>query len=54
MESIVAHDRLFRFKSMRQGKIFVEETRDGLTRRLALYEIHVFKETVKQGLDELE
>jgi hypothetical protein len=50
METIVAHDYLFQFKARRDGAIYVEETTNETARRLALYEIHAFKEIVKQRI----
>jgi hypothetical protein len=43
METIVAHDYLFQFKSVQDGKVLVEETTNTRARCLALYEIHTFK-----------
>ena len=43
METIVAHDHLFQFKTVQDGKILVEETTNELARCLALYEIQTFK-----------
>ena len=53
METIVAHDSLFQFKEMHEGKVFVEERPNERTRSLALYEIHVFKEIAKNSLQEV-
>jgi hypothetical protein len=43
METIVAHDYLFQFKAMQDGKVLVEETTNETARCLALYEIQTFK-----------
>jgi hypothetical protein len=43
METIVAHDYLFQFKTMQDGKVLVEETTNVTARCLALYEIQTFK-----------
>jgi hypothetical protein len=48
METIVCHDHLFQFKTMQDGKIFVEETTNATARCLALYEIQMFKEIMVQ------
>jgi len=47
MENIVAHDYLFQFKMMQDGKVLVEETTNEQARRLALYEIQTFKAMLK-------
>jgi hypothetical protein len=43
METIVAHDYLFQFKTVQDGKVLVEETTNATARCLALYEIQTFK-----------
>ena len=43
METIIAHDHLFQFKTVQDGKVLVEETTNELARCLALYEIQTFK-----------
>ena len=48
METIVAHDHLFQFKTMQDGKVLVEETTNETARCLALYEIQTFKKIVQQ------
>jgi len=47
METIVAHDHLFRLKTVQNGKVMVEETTNEQARRLALYEIQMFKAMLK-------
>ena len=44
---------LFQFKARHQGIVYVEETTNERARRLALYEMHAFKEIVKSRMDEL-
>jgi hypothetical protein len=53
VETIVAHDHLFRLKEAHEGRVFVEETMNEITRRLALYELHAFKEIVKSRMGEM-
>lgn len=53
IETIVAHDHLFQFKARHEGIVYVEETTNERARRLALYEMHAFKEIVKSRMDEL-
>jgi hypothetical protein len=48
METIVAHDHLFQFKTVQDGKVLVEETTNEVARRLALYEIQTFKAMMKR------
>ena len=48
IETIVAHDHLFQFKTMQDGKVLVEETTNERARRLALYEIQTFKEMMRR------
>jgi hypothetical protein len=48
METIVAHDHLFQFKTMQDGKILITETTNETVQRLALYEIRTFKAIVQQ------
>ena len=43
METIVAHDHLFQFTSVQDGKVLIEETTNAAVRCLALYEIQTFK-----------
>jgi hypothetical protein len=50
METIVAHDYLFQFKTMEDGKVLVQETTNEHARRLACYEIHLFKTLVQRHL----
>jgi hypothetical protein len=47
METIVAHDYLFQFKTVQDGKVLVEETTNATARCLALYEIQTFKAMLK-------
>ena len=47
METIVAHDHLFRLKTVQNGKVMVEETTNEQARHLALYEIQTFKAMLK-------
>ena len=51
METTVAHDHLFRFSAWRNDMVYVTETTDDRIRRLAEYEIYVFKQLVTQGFD---
>lgn len=53
IETIVAHDHLFQFDTMSNGKVFVKETPQMNIRSLALYELYVFKELLKQKIYEL-
>src|SRR5262245_33315174 len=48
METIVAHNHLFQFKTMQGGKVLVEETTNERVRSLALYEIQTFKAILKR------
>jgi hypothetical protein len=48
METIVAHDHLFQFKTVQDGTVFVEETTNETARCLALYEIQTFKAIMMQ------
>lgn len=52
IETIVAHDHLFQFKAIQAGNVFIEETANERIRSLALYEIHVFKEIVRNRMDQ--
>ena len=49
METIVAHDHLFRFSAWRGGTVYVTETTDERIRRLASYEIDTFKQLIDRG-----
>ena len=49
METIVAHDHLFRFSAWRNGRVYVTETTDDRMRRLAAYEIRLFRQLVTDG-----
>jgi hypothetical protein len=51
METIVAHDHLFQFKTVQNGKILVEETTNETARCLALYEIRTFKEIMMHSME---
>ena len=53
METIVAHDHLFQFKAMQEGSVFIEVTPNERIRNLSLYEIHVFKEIVKNRMNKV-
>jgi hypothetical protein len=53
VETIVAHDHLFQVKEVHDGRVFVEETTNAIARRLALYEVHAFKEIVKARMAEV-
>ena len=53
METIVAHDHLFQFKARRDGAVYVEETTNERAKRLALYEIHAFKDIVRSRMNEI-
>jgi hypothetical protein len=46
METIVAHDHLFRLKTVQDGTVLVEETTNATAQCLALYEIQTFKAMV--------
>jgi hypothetical protein len=48
METIVAHDYLFQFKTVQDGIVLVEETTNATARCLALYEIQTFKAMLKR------
>ena len=50
METIVAHDHLFQFKTIQDGTVLVEETTNATARCLALYEIQTFKAMVQRCL----
>nr|VFJ65129.1 MAG: hypothetical protein BECKFW1821A_GA0114235_11912 [Candidatus Kentron sp. FW] len=50
IETIVAHDHLFRFSTISDGKVLVEETPHPITRDLALYELHLFKMLLKRKI----
>ena len=53
METIVAHDHLFRLKTVQDGKVMVEETTNETARCLALYEIQTFKAMLKHCMPTL-
>ncbi len=53
METIVAHDCLFRFKALHDDRVWIEETMHEMARDLALYEIHLFKNIVRQRQAEI-
>ena len=48
METIVAHDHLFRFSAWRNGKVYVVESTDDRIRHLAMYEIRLFRQLVME------
>lgn len=48
METIVAHDHLFRFSAWRNGRVHVVESTDDRMRRLAAYEIRLFRRLVAE------
>jgi hypothetical protein len=48
METIVAHDCLFQFKTVQDGAVLVEETTNEIARHLALSEIQTFKAMLKR------
>ena len=48
METIVAHDHLFRFSAWRNGRVYVTESTDDRIRRLAAYEISLFGRLVAE------
>jgi hypothetical protein len=48
METLVAHDYLFQFKTVQDGIVLVEETTNATARCLALYEIQTFKGMLKR------
>lgn len=52
IETIVAHDHLFQFDTMSEGKVFVKETPHTVMRSLALYELCLFKKLLKQKIHE--
>lgn len=52
-ETIVVHDCLFQFKTWRDGQVMVAETRNPIAQSLAHYELHLFKQLVKQRMKEL-
>ena len=52
METIVAHDHLFRFSAWRGGRVYVVESTDDRMRRLAMYEIRLFRQLVMEGFFE--
>ena len=49
METVVAHDHLFRFRAWRGGSVHVVESNDARVRRLAMHEIRVFRKLVKEA-----
>jgi len=53
IETIVAHDQLFQFNTMSEGTIFVKETSNAITKNLALYELYLFKNILRQKIPEL-
>ena len=53
METIVAHDHLFRLKTVQDGTVMVEETTNATARCLALYEIQTFKAMLKHCMPTL-
>ena len=53
METIVAHDHLFQFKTIQNGTVLVEETTNATARCLALYEIQMFKAMVQRCMPTL-
>lgn len=53
METIVAHDYLFQFNALRDGQVWVDETTHDMARDLALYEIHLFQDIVRQRKAEI-
>jgi len=53
IETIVAHDHLFQFNTMSDGKVFVQETCNASTRSLALYELYLFKKLLKREIPKL-
>jgi hypothetical protein len=50
IETIIAHEYLFQFKTISKGKIIVVETSSTKTQTLALYELYVFKTLLKKKL----
>ena len=48
METIVAHDHLFRFSAWRNGRVYVVESTDDRMRRLAAYEFRLFRQLVAE------
>ena len=48
METIVAHDHLFRFSAWRNGRVYVVESADDRMRCLAAYEIRLFRQLVAE------
>ncbi|MCW5212200.1 hypothetical protein VU04_04730 [Desulfobulbus sp. TB] len=53
IETIVAHEYLFQFSTMSDGKVFVKETRHAIMRNFALYELYLFKKLLKRKIPEL-
>ncbi|MEZ4732221.1 MAG: hypothetical protein R3E79_34320 [Caldilineaceae bacterium] len=53
METIVVHDCLFQFETVRDGEITVAETCNPIAKRLAHYELFLFKQLVKQQMEKL-
>jgi hypothetical protein len=53
VETIVVQDNLFQLKAVDAGQVFVEETANDIMQRLALYELHTFKEIVKSRMHEM-
>ena len=51
-ETIVVHDCLFQFNTWRDGQVIVAETRNPIAKSLAHYELHLFKQLVKQRMEE--
>ena len=49
METVVAHDHLFRFGAWRKGKVYVTETTGDRIRRLAAYEIRFFRQLADEA-----
>jgi hypothetical protein len=49
-ETIVLHDRLFQFNAFHQGTVFVTETLNSTAKSLAHYELHFFKQLVRQKM----
>nr|VFJ66576.1 MAG: hypothetical protein BECKFW1821C_GA0114237_101019 [Candidatus Kentron sp. FW] len=52
-ETIVAHEYLFQFHAISDGKVLVKETSDESIRILALYELHIFKKLLRRKLTHL-
>jgi hypothetical protein len=51
METILAHDHLFQFKTVQNGQVFMEETTNETARRLALDEIQTFKALMRHRME---